>query len=308
MPVCFDIGGTNIRCGWPVALGDVPIAAQCPTPRDSLDEFIDAMASMVAKAPAAQRDFVAISIAGIANPETGALTIANIECLKGVDLATKLEQRVNIPVLVANDADCLALAEAKAGVAQGSGNVLAIVLGTGVGGGIVINGEIVTGYGGISGEWGHGPVVDPTAGGLVEHMGYFQCGCGQKGCLDTVGGARGIENVHKALTGEAIDAETVLERWRAGDEKATKSIEVSAEMVARVLSTFINALGPSCVPVGGGLAHAQDLVAHIDKRVRTMVLSNYEQPLVVPAQHLKNAGLVGASFLRPPESKMRGVA
>lgn len=308
MPVCFDIGGTNIRFGWPTAEGEVPIAGQCPTPRDSLEGFLDAMASMVAEAPAAQRDFVAISIAGFANPDTGLLTIANIECLKNVDLATKLEQRVNVPVLVANDADCLALAEAKAGVAKGSNNVFAIVLGTGVGGGIVINGEIVTGFGGISGEWGHGPVVDPTAGGMVEHMGYFQCGCGQKGCLDTVGAARGIENVHRALTGETVDVEALLARWREGDASATTSIEASAEMVARVLSTFINALGPRCVPVGGGLAHAHDLIAHIDARVRTMVLSKYEKPLVVPAQHVKNAGLVGASFLCPAESKMRGVA
>ncbi len=168
MPVCFDIGGTNIRFGWPNAVGEVQVAGQCPTPGGSLEEFLAAMVSMVSEAPASQRDYVAISIAGFADPDSGALTIANIECLKGVDLATKLKLRLAMPVIIANDADCLALAEAHAGVAKGARNVLAIVLGTGVGGGIVINGEIVIGVGGISGEWGHGPVVDPSAGGRIE--------------------------------------------------------------------------------------------------------------------------------------------
>jgi N-acetylglucosamine kinase len=306
MPVCFDIGGTNIRSGWPDQDGVVQIAGQRATPGESLDAFLTAMVEMVKEAPAAQRDFVAISIAGFADPKTGALTIANIPCLKGENLAGLLETQVNVPVLVANDADCLALAEAHAGAAKGSGNVFAIVLGTGVGGGIVLNGELVTGFGGISGEWGHGPVVDPTAGGMVEHMGYFQCGCGQKGCLDTVGGARGMEKVHRALTGEARDAEQILGDWRNGDDVAAQTIEVCTEMVARVLSAFVNALGPDSIPVGGGLAHAQDLIAKIDTKLRAMVLSKYDRPLVVQAHHLKNAGLVGAAFLRP--NKMRGVA
>ncbi len=306
MPVCFDIGGTNIRSGWPDQDGIVQIAGKRPTPGDSLDGFLTAMVEMVQEAPTAQRDYVAISIAGFADPKTGALTIANIPCLKGENLSGLLETRVNVPVIVASDADCLALAEAYAGAAKGAQNVFAIVLGTGVGGGMVINGDIVTGFGGISGEWGHGPVVDPTAGGMVEHMGYFQCGCGQKGCLDTVGGARGMENVHKALHQVELGAEDILNAWRQGDTAATRTIEACTEMVARVLSTFVNALGPESVPVGGGLAHANDLIAEIDRRVRTMVLNTYDQPLVVPAHHVKNAGLVGAAYLRP--NQMRGVA
>lgn len=306
MPVCFDIGGTNIRSGWPDQNGLVHIAGKRPTPGKSLAVFLAAMIEMIQEAPAAQKDYVAISIAGFADPKTGALTIANIPCLKGENLAGLLEARVGMPVIVANDADCLALAEAHAGVAKGAQNVFAIVLGTGVGGGLVINGEIVTGFGGISGEWGHGPVVDPTAGGLVEPLGYFQCGCGQKGCLDTVGGARGLENIHLALHQKECDAEAILAAWRKGDKAATHTVEVCTEMVARVLSTFINAFGPESVPVGGGLAHAHDLIVQIDRRVRKMVLNNYDQPLVVPAQHVKNAGLVGAAYLRPKQ--LRGVA
>ncbi|MDO3381112.1 ROK family protein [Gilvimarinus algae] len=299
MPVCFDIGGTNIRSGWPDGEGIVQISGQCATPGDSLERFLSALTEMVQSAPAEQQDFVAISITGLVHPKTGALTIANIPYLKDQNLSELLRARINLPVLVANDADCLALAEAHVGVAKGESNVLAIVLGTGVGGGLVLNGELVTGFGGISGEWGHGPIVDPTAGGLVESLGYFQCGCGQTGCLDTVGAARGMENVHRALTGAELDARQILDQWRTGDASASKTVEVCTEIVARALSVFVNAFGPGSVPVGGGLANAHDFVEKIDAKVRTMVLAHYDRPLVVQAQHVKNAGLVGAAFLRP---------
>lgn len=299
MPVCFDIGGTNIRSGWPDQQGIVQIADQRATPSDSLDVFLAAMVEMVQDAPVAQQDFVAISIAGFVNPKTGELTVANVPCLQNINLAELLKARVNVPVLIANDADCLALAEAHAGVAKGESNVFAIILGTGVGGGLVLNGDLVTGFGGISGEWGHGPIVDPTAGGLVAPMGYLQCGCGQKGCLDTVGAARGIENVHKALSGAALDAEQILNHWRNGDPAAAQTVDVCTEMVARALSVIVNTFGPGSVPVGGGLANAQDFIAKIDAKVRAMILPQYHRPLVVQAQHVKNAGLVGAAFLRP---------
>ena len=299
MPVCFDIGGTNIRSGWPDRDGIVQIAGKCATPGDSLEAFLDALVAMVQCAPPEQQDFVAISITGFVNPQTGLLTIANIPCLKDKNLTELLTARVQVPVLVANDADCLALAEAHVGVAKGESNVFAIILGTGVGGGLVLNGQLVTGFGGISGEWGHGPIVDPAAGGLVESMGYFQCGCGQKGCLDTVGGARGIERVHKALKGTALAAPHILNHWRNGDDAAAKTVDVCTEIVARALSVVVNTFGPGLVPVGGGLANEQELMALIDAKVRSMVLPHYSRPLVVPAQYVKNAGLVGAAFLRP---------
>lgn len=299
MPVCFDIGGTNIRSGWPDQEGIVQIVNQCATPDASLEAFLTVLVAMVQSAPSAQQDFVAISITGFVNTKSGELTIANIPYLKNRNLAELLEARVNVPVVVANDADCLALAEAHVGVAKGERNVFAIILGTGVGGALVLNGNLVTGFGGISGEWGHGPIVDPTAGGLVDHMGYFQCGCGQQGCLDTVGAARGMENVHRALSGTTLEAENILRDWRNGDSTAAKTVEACSEMVARTLSVFINTLGPGSVPVGGGLANAQDYIAKIDTKVRTMVLSHYNRPLVVQAQHVSNAGLVGAAFLRP---------
>lgn len=299
MPVCFDIGGTKIRSGWPDQEGIVQIVNQCATPDDSLEAFLTVLVAMVQSAPSAQQDFVAISITGFVNTKSGELTIANIPYLKNRNLAELLEARVNVPVVVANDADCLALAEAHVGVAKGERNVFAIILGTGVGGALVLNGQVVTGFGGISGEWGHGPVVDPTAGGLVEHMGYFQCGCGQTGCLDTVGAARGMESVHKALSGTTLGAKQILHGWRNGEADAAKTVEVCTEMLARVLSVVINTFGPGSVPVGGGLANAQDFIAKIDAKVRAIVLSQYDRPLVVQAQHVANAGLVGAAFLRP---------
>lgn len=299
MPVCFDIGGTHIRSGWPDEFDVVQIAQQRATTPHCLETLLSTMMAMVQSTPQQQQDYIAISITGFVDPKTGNLTVANIPCLKQKNLSELLNSRLNIPVIVANDADCLALAEAYAGVAQGERNVFAIVLGTGVGGGLVLNGHLVTGFGGISGEWGHGPVVDPTAGGLVKSIGYFPCGCGQQGCLDTVGAARGIENVHRALTGQCLEAEQIIIAWRNENADATLTIDVCTEMVARELSALVNTLGPGVIPVGGGLANAKDLIEKIDGKVRAMVLADYPNPLVVQAQHVKNAGLVGAAFLKP---------
>ncbi|WP_020209116.1 ROK family protein [Gilvimarinus chinensis] len=297
MPVCFDIGGTNIRSGWADQSGIVQIKQQSATPHHCLETLLKTIVTMVRSAPLEEQDYVAISITGFVDPGSNELIIANIPCLKQQNLSSLLTSRLNMPVVMANDADCLALAEAHVGVAKKERNVFAIILGTGVGGAMVINGELVTGFGGISGEWGHGPIVDPSAGGLVESMGYFPCGCGQQGCLDTVGAARGMENVHKALTGSFMEAEQIINNWREGASQASKTVDVCSEMVARALSVIVNVVGPGIVPVGGGLANAEDFIKKIDKKVRSMTLADYPKPLVVQAQYLENAGLVGAAFL-----------
>jgi len=306
MPYCFDIGGTNIRFGMPEANGDVPVIASVPTPTHSLARFVEVIADLIDQQGRGRHNSIAISLTGVVHPETNKVRVANIPTINGVDIASELTKKTGLPAVVANDADCLALAEARVGVAKGAGNVFAIVLGTGVGGGLVLGGNLVVGRNGATGEWGHGPVVDPTASGIVKSIGRFECGCGQVGCLDTVGGARGLERIHRSLHGANLASEQIVNMWLDGDINANKTIVVWSEMLAGPLAMIVNLLGPDVVPVGGGLSNASELIALLDEKVRKRCLFPAEQPLVIPARFTKNAGLVGAAQLDIPSIK--GVA
>ena len=274
MTLCFDIGGSRIKAAQDgISLGEVV------TPLDDFAAFVAALRGFLTK----DARGVAISIAGVVDNATGRAKVANIPCLDGRDLAAELCGALSLPVLVLNDADCFALAEIAEGTARGHRNVFALILGSGVGGGLVIDGKVVQGAGGYSGEWGHGPVIRDPA---------FACGCGQIGCLDTVGSARGIERLHKHLTGESASSIAILQHWHDGRNSA--AIERWLDLVSGQLAMVLNVVGASIVPVGGGLSNDAALIAALDAAVRRRVLRKVDQPLVVVAKVGADAGLVGA--------------
>ncbi|MCZ4271536.1 ROK family protein [Maritalea porphyrae] len=306
MPYCFDIGGTNIRFGMPEANGNVPVIASVATPTKSLAHFVEAIENLIQTHGKTRHNSIAISLTGVVHPKTQKVRVANIPAIDGVNISHEITKRLGLPTVVANDADCLALAEARVGVAKGAKNVFAIVLGTGVGGGVVADGHIVAGSNGAAGEWGHGPVVDPTAGGKIPSVGYFECGCGQVGCLDTVGGARGMEKLHKALCGKTLKSEEISAAWIMGEPDACTTIDIWSQILSGPLAMIVNLLGPEIVPVGGGLANAVELISLLDAKVRERVLFPTDQALVVPATFAKSAGLVGAAQL--DVASFKGVA
>lgn len=289
MILCFDIGGSRIKAalaqgGALRPLGDVP------TPAADRTALLSVLAGFAAGQPVRG---VAVSIAGVIDPDTGRLKVANIPALDGSGLATMLRDALGVPVVVLNDADCFALAEATQGAGRGHRNLFGVILGTGVGGGLVVDGRIVTGPGGFAGEWGHGPVLNTRAAG--RDIPHFACGCGQSGCVDTVGGARGLERLHHHLNGGAMRSRDIVERWQAGDAGAARVVDVWAALVAPPLAMVVNTVGCSVVPVGGGLANVPELVARLDDAVRGMILRDPRRPLVVPAQSGPEPGLIGAA-------------
>ncbi len=187
-----------------------------------------------------------------------------------------------------NDADCFALAEATQGAGRGKAAVFGVILGSGVGGGLVLGGRLVTGAGGYAGEWGHGPVI------RGDHA--FACGCGQAGCVDTVGGARGLERLHRAETGETLGSEAIVAAWKAGEAAAGATLALWRDLVAGPLALVVNVTGADVVPVGGGLSRAQGLVAYLDEAVRVRILRRTTAPLLVPAECGPDAGLLGAAM------------
>jgi N-acetylglucosamine kinase len=287
MLVCFDIGGSRIKAARARDGGAVEPLGDVTTPRDDFAAFVGVLGGFLfGRAPRG----VAISIAGVVDPESGVLKVANIPCLDGRRVGAELSAALGLPVWVFNDADCFALAEARQGAGRGHRNVFGVILGTGVGGGLVLDGRIVTGSGGYAGEWGHGPVVN---GAVVPR---FACGCGLEGCLDTVGGARGIERLHAHLHGEMLDSVTLLKRWRSGDPAMVHTVEVWADVVGGPMAMVLNVVGASVVPVGGGLANEPALIAVLDTAVRARVLRVADGPLLRVAELQVEPGLVGAAL------------
>jgi N-acetylglucosamine kinase len=293
--VCFDIGGSAIKGGMATDPLSVALLGRVPTPLDDFEAFAGEIAAMASRGPDAGS--IALSITGVIDPATGLIKAANIPCIDGRPLAADLQARLGRTVRVANDADCFALAEAGAGAGRGHRIVFGAILGTGVGGGLVIDGRIVNGAGGYAGEWGHGPVAATRAGDPPVEVPQFPCGCGLAGCIDTVGGARGMERLHRHLHGAALPSTAIVEAWLAGDPAARRTVEVQIDLLANPLALVVNVVGADIVPVGGGLGRVPDLVARLDAEVRRRILRRTDRPLVVPGEIVPEAGLVGAALL-----------
>ncbi|MCC9620721.1 ROK family protein [Thalassospira sp. MA62] len=297
MHYAFDIGGSKIEFGAFSTDGSIAAHSKTPTPIDDRDAFVAVIADLVANADRqfGGRPDVGISFAGGLDPQTGAVISANIPAIQGWSLQTELAKILGRVVRIENDADCFALAEATLGAAKGARTVFAIILGTGVGGGIVFDRKFIGGQSGIRGEWAHG---NDVTGGLVRNgLSPVACGCGRVGCLDPWGGARGLERIHHQTTGQDLGSSVITDAWHSGDKHAAHTIEIYCDLVARELALMVNVLAPDVVPVGGGLASEPDLIERIDILVRDHVLGRYEMPLVVPGKFARDGGLRGAALL-----------
>ncbi|OCJ02566.1 N-acetylglucosamine kinase [Rhizobium sp. AC44/96] len=296
MIISFDIGGSAIKGGIARSETDITPLGRHPTPVDDFAAFIATLRAIIAET-GEQPTRLSFSIAGVVDPDTQRLTCANIPCIHGRNLAADLEAEFGLPVLIANDADCFAMAEAGLGAGRGHRIVLGAILGTGVGGGVAANGRLINEAGGFAGEWGHGSIVALRAGNPPVEIPHFQCGCGQKGCVDTIGGARGVERLHQTLHDLDFSSQEIIDQWLKGEEKATRTMDVYVDLVASPLALTINITGATIVPVAGGLSNVEPLLAELDKAVRQRILRKFDRPIVVRSECRVEPGLIGAALL-----------
>ncbi|WP_139974206.1 MULTISPECIES: ROK family protein [Brucella/Ochrobactrum group] len=294
-----DVGGSFMRLARSTHPGHIEPLEKLPTPASSWGAFGDALATALRMHASGEAGPIALSIAGLVDPDTSTAFSANIPCITGHRLSLELGERLQRRVIAANDADCLALAEAIEGVGKGHGIVFCAVLGTGVGGGLVVDGRLVRGKAGLTGEWGHGPILNTCVeiDGQTVSIPRFDCGCGQRGCVDTIGGARGIEKLHQFLNGIDASSHAVLQEWSEGRPEARRTVTAYLQLVADPLAAVINITGASIVPVGGGLSTASNLIAALDQAVRTRILRKTDAPLIIPGVFSSDGGLVGAAIL-----------
>jgi N-acetylglucosamine kinase len=296
MILCLDIGGSWIKSAAARSENEIEILDRHPTPPNDFAAFA-AVLRYVLNAQPEKPDCIAISMTGVVDPDTNIITCANIPCIDQRNLGADLEAMLGVPVLIANDADCFVLAEAGKGAGQGHRIVFGIILGSGVGGGLVVDGRLINAAGGFAGEWGHAPVIAAFAGDPPAAIPAFACTCGQKGCLNTVGGARGLETLHRHLHAEERTSAEIIEAWLVGDSKAARTIDVHVDLLSSPLALAINITGASIVPAGGGLANSETLLAKIDQTVRSRILRRFDRPLVVKAGCEVEPGLIGAALM-----------
>jgi fructokinase len=299
MPLALgiDLGGTKIEAAVLAEDGQLRWRQRMPTPAGDYAATLDAVASLVNRAEAAAGPLASV---GLGHPGTltpaGRIKNANSTCLNGQPLQADLQARLGRPLRLANDANCLALSEAADGAAAGAAVVFAVILGTGVGGGLVVHGRVLGGANGLAGEWGHNPLPWADA---AETPGPA-CYCGRRGCLETWLSGPGLARDHGA-PGRPVPA--IADAAASGDAAATASIDRHAHRLARGLAAVINLLDPDVIVLAGGVSQLPGLVERVTARWQAWVFSaGDDAPLrtrLCTARHGDASGVRGAARLWP---------
>lgn len=290
----IDLGGTKTEIILLDTDGTPMLRRRRSTP-EGYEASLRNIADMVAEVEqvTGQEASVGVGIPGCISPATGLVKNANSQVLNGHPFDRDLATLLGRDVRVANDANCFALSEAVDGAAAGHGLVFGVILGTGTGAGIVINGRILTGRHGLAGEFGHTPLPWPQP----EELPLQHCWCGQDGCLELYLSGPGLA---RACDGpNARDATTLPARALAGDARAANALEHHADRLARALAVITNLLDPDCIVLGGGLSNMPHLYDELPARMRLYVFSDQISPHIVKAQHGDSSGVRGAAWLWP---------
>ncbi len=278
----IDLGGTKIEALALDAAGREVLRKRVPSPRGDYAATLRAVKSLVDEAGPG---CVGIGIPGALSQVTGLVKNANSTWLIGRPLKQDLEKALGRPVRLENDANCFALSEATDGAGKGAAVVLGVILGTGVGGGIAVNGKVLTGANAIAGEWGHNPLPLPTA----EDLPLPPCYCGRAGCIETYLSGPALTRDHERATGRRLAPEQVV-----FDEKTMARYE---ERLARALASVINVLDPDVIVLGGGMSNVSRLYTEVPRLWTRHVFSDHVATRLAPPAHGDSSGVRGAACL-----------
>lgn len=298
MLIGIDWGGTKIEGIALSETGATLARERVATPRGDYDGCIAAVVALVRafEASLGETGTVGIGIPGSISPATGLVKNANSTWMNGHPLDRDLERALARPVRVENDANCLAVSEAVDGAGADAHVVWAVILGTGAGSGIAIDGRALSGRHRIAGEWGHNPLPWPRDD---ERPGPA-CFCGRHGCLETWVSGTGFAADHARRSGQALPADAIITAMRAGDGQARLSYGLFLDRLARGLAHGINLLDPDAIVLGGGLSNVDELYADLPARVAPHVFSDAFTTPIVKHRHGDSSGVRGAAWLWKP--------
>jgi fructokinase len=314
MRIGIDLGGTKIEG---LALADDGRELdrrRVAAPRGNYDDTIRAVVGLVDAIEGAAQDCldeapkarsrVGVGIPGAISPATGLVKNANSTWLNGRRLADDLSQALARPVRLANDANCFALSEATDGAAAGAAVVFGVIIGTGTGGGLVVNGSIVAGANAIAGEWGHNPLPAPDD---AERPGP-PCYCGRAGCIETFLSGPALARDYIALGGEDLSAAEVAARAERGDARAMACLDRYERRFARAIASVINVVDPDVIVLGGGLSNITRLYDRVPTLWGAHVFSDHVATKLARARHGDSSGVRGAAWLWPALGDVEGTA
>lgn len=291
----IDLGGTKIEAIVMDREGEIQLRQRIATPQGDYQGTLQAMVDLVASLEQQHGGIgsVGVGIPGTLSPATGLVKNANSTALIGHPLDRDLSVLMQRPVRVANDANCFALSEATDGAAAGASNVFGVILGTGVGGGAVINGKVVVGANAIGGEWGHNPLPWPQNSELPGP----DCYCGKKGCIETFLSGPGLQMRYYQKTGVEVSAQEIALRSQQGEQDAIEIMQLYEDRLARGLATVINLLDPDVIVLGGGLSNIDHLYPHTKNLWGEYIFSDEVRTELVKAQYGDSSGVRGAAWL-----------
>jgi fructokinase len=295
MRIGIDLGGTKIE-GIALAKDGTEVARhRIPTPKDDYPATLDAIASVVShlEKETGEKGTVGMGTPGVISPATGLMKNANSVWLNGKPLGTDLARVLEREVRLANDANCFALSEATDGAAREVRVVFGVIVGTGTGGGIVIDRRVLVGPNAVAGEWGHNPLPWPRE----DEWPGPDCYCGRTGCIETFLSGPGLGRDHIAHGGEQLAPADIAERANAGDDACQQSLDRYVERMARALAAVINLLDPDVIVLGGGMSNLAHLYRTVPNQWGPHIFSDRVDTPLLPPVHGDSSGVRGAAWL-----------
>jgi predicted NBD/HSP70 family sugar kinase len=290
-----DVGGTKIEIIALDAAGGTLLRRRVPTPAGSYDAILALIAALVREAELelGERCTLGVGTPGALSPAGELLRNSNSECLNGRPVRSDLERALGREIRMENDANCFALSEAVDGAAAGAATAFGVILGTGVGGGIVVAGRVLGGANAIAGEWGHNPLPWPTD----EERPGAPCYCGRSGCIETWLSGPGLAADHERRTGIKLPALEIAAAAGRGEPDAQRTLSRYVSRLARALASVINLLDPDVIVLGGGLSNLALLYDEVPRRWGEWIFSDAVRTRLVPNRHGDSSGVRGAAML-----------
>lgn len=302
MQIGIDFGGTKIEAAALDRDGNFLERRRIPTP-GTYEDAIRTVRDLVAAVEQGTGEAsVGVGSPGSISPATGTMHNANTVYLNGRRFREDLETALARPVRLANDANCMALSEVVDGAAAGAGSAFAVIIGTGCGGGLVVDGKIVAGGHGVAGEWGHVPLPWLSAD---EYPGPA-CWCGKQGCLERWISGTGFAEDHRAVTGEALGGPAIVDAARRGDPAASASLERYVDRLGRAIGMISTILDPEVFVLAGGMSNVTELYDCLPAVVGRHTFTPDWPARIVPARWGDASGVRGAARLWPLEVELPG--
>ncbi len=294
MRIGIDLGGTKIEIAALAADGGIALRERAKTPAD-YDAIVRAIRDLVAGAESrlGQSGTVGVAIPGTISAKTGLVKNSNSTGLLGHPLDKDLAAALARAVRVANDANCFALSEATDGAGEGARTVFGIIAGTGVGGGVCVDGRVLVGPNAIAGEWGHNPLPSPSP---AETQGPH-CYCGKTGCIEAWLSGPAIERQFSRLANRGLTAREIAEAAESGDSLARTFMDTFYDRFARAIATLVNILDPDAIVMGGGLSNIDALYRKLPERIAGHAFTTEGPVRVLKNRHGDSSGVRGAAWL-----------